>query len=144
MKDLKICLQIDFSFSFFFLFWELKHWQVSEFAMGWKEILVWSLFFTEIKNFNFSILLRVCNKPVIWRESFSRGMACYYNIRNLGGWEVLFQVEVIKTLPGTQKPLRAVPTVDSLWLTVADSEVHRLRWGEPCPQGAPAVTQQVL
>ena len=108
-----------FFFFFFFLFWELKHWQISEFAMGWKEILVWSLFFTEVKNFNFSILLRVCNKPVIWRESFSGGMACYYNIWNLGGWEVLFQGEVIKTLPGTQKPLRAVPTVfDWWWLIV--------------------------
>ena len=106
-----------FFFVFFFLFWELRHWQISEFAMGWKEILVWSLFFTEVKNFNFSVLLRVCSKPVIWRESFSSGVACYYNIRNLGGCEVLFQVEVIKTLPGTQKPLRAVPTAfDWQWL----------------------------
>lgn len=109
--------RLIFLFLFFFLFWELKHWQISEFAMGWKEILLWSLFFTEVKNFNFSILLRVCNKSVIWRESFSGGMACYYNIRNLGGWEVVFQAEVIKTLPGTEA---SEDSADSPWLTVTD------------------------
>ena len=71
---------------------------------------MWSLFFTDVKNYNFSILLRVCDKPIIWRKIFSSGVACYYNTRNLGGWEVLFQAEVVKALPGTQKPLRAVLT----------------------------------
>ena len=134
MKDLKICLQIDFSLSFFFLFWELRHWQISEFAMGWKEILVWSLFFTEVKNFNFSVLLRVCSKPVIWRESFSSGVACIITSETLEAARCCFRSRSLKPSQGHRSLWGQCrqPLIDSDWWRGSQAQVRRT-----LPSGSP-------
>lgn len=87
---------------------------------------MWSLFFTDVKNYNFSVLLRVCHKPVILRKIFSSEVARYYNTRNLGGWEVLFQAEVVKALPGTQSLWGQCwqPLIDTDWVWGSQTQVR--------------------